>query len=167
MKWTASVITFKPSAREKVETAKQRLEQKDAVLLSVCLLCECVCKSGSRNRSGCVFEVALCAFQFFSILVQTHYHTADHCDWLQREVKAHWIQPMRKKEQNPCLSVSKEVINCDYTWDENGMKTIHSHFLVRHHVSQHAFHATAEVCSLKIVFRKALFFDLTCADRCI
>lgn len=36
MKWTALVITFRPSAGEKAETAKQRLEQKNALLLSLC-----------------------------------------------------------------------------------------------------------------------------------
>lgn len=51
MKWTALVITFRPSAGEKAETAKQRLEQKNALLLSLCAR-----RSGGRNRTGRVFE---------------------------------------------------------------------------------------------------------------
>lgn len=60
MKWTALVITFRPSAGEKAETAKQRLEQKSALLLSLCTQ-----GSGGRNRTGRVcgegVHVGVCA----------------------------------------------------------------------------------------------------------
>lgn len=53
MKWTALVITFRPSAGEEAETAKQKLEQKNALPLS------CVGRSGGGNRTGPAFEAGL------------------------------------------------------------------------------------------------------------
>lgn len=53
MKWTALVITFRPSAGEEAEAAKQKLEQKNALPLS------CVGRSGGGNRTGRAFEAGL------------------------------------------------------------------------------------------------------------
>jgi len=74
MKWTASVITFKPSAREKVETAKQRLAQKAAelcvcVCVFVCVcVCVCVCAEVEIEKE---VDVRLNWACFFSVFAQS------------------------------------------------------------------------------------------------
>lgn len=56
MKWTALVITFKPSARENIELAKQRRKQRDAVLLVEGVRVHvCVQKRKDKYNCLCVF----------------------------------------------------------------------------------------------------------------
>lgn len=103
MKWTASVITFKPSAREKVETAKQRLEQKDAVHKWKC-----------KHKWMCACRRALVRVVF----LQTHCYYAEHNGWLQGEVRGHWIQAAEKRNGKRRESAA-ELIQSDNVCMQN------------------------------------------------
>lgn len=86
----------------------------------------CCCECGSRNRSGCVFEVRLCAFQFSlclckpTAILQT---TITSCE--RGGVEGRWIQLMRKsmartEQKRECLFViTVEVIISDCVREEN------------------------------------------------
>lgn len=106
MKWTASVITFKPSAREKVETAKQRLEQKDAVHKWKC-----------KHKWMCVCRRALVRVAFY-VFLQTHCYYTEHNGWLQGEVRGHWIQAAEKRNSRRRESAA-ELIKSDNVCMQN------------------------------------------------
>ena len=53
------------------------------VCVCMCAYVMCVCRSGGRNRSGCVFEVGLCLYLFFMFFIT---NPTVHC-------KPQWLAP--------------------------------------------------------------------------
>ena len=110
-----------------------------------CCVCVRVCVCMQNWKVEMEVDVCLkwaCVCTFFLFLLQTQQYTASAHDWLQGEVRGHWIQLKRILiNQSPWLNMITHGVRPVFA--------THSPFLHWHHVSQHAFHCAAEVVRIE------------------
>ena len=140
---------FQTLSQGKSRNSKTKAPTKGCcAVVSVCLYWLC---AKVQKKWMCVWRGFVSVFQFFLYLMQTHFYTADHHDWLQGGSKVtgfSWWETMFKWSRGKSLFISQSrLILIIY-----GMKTIPSHLLVWYSVSQHEFHSTTEVVHLKSYF---------------